>query len=320
MKKFNGKIILGLFAVLAASSCATTSKTASEKTENPEAAAVKEFVNPEETQFIETISKVKIDFLSTPKYAALAKRPVTFAKPYTILVSGENGEPLADFGITYQYPSEIKDGEVIYTEATAVTDEKGTFSFIPEKLTFPCKGSIIFYPTPSVDTEKAVKAAKEKSVSAEWLVRSSMINTGALLFVWEFNEKNRPTRNSYSLLSQLKAKGVWNIGNAPINESSDLDKSLKTLYRENYEIVENAYGFLICGTVKFTKPVEPVETGKGYLCSLVAEISAVDMKNGNVVYTKSFAQEAVGVNWNEATTKCKEELSNIIADSLIYGL
>ena len=53
---------------------------------------------------------------------------------------------------------------------------------------------------------------------------------------------------------------------------------------------------------------------------MVAEISAVNMKNGKVVYTNNYEQYAEGSNWNNVTQTCKDKLSKTIADSLIFGL
>lgn len=110
------------------------------------------------------------------------------------------------------------------------------------------------------------------------------------------------------------------VGNAPVNETTYIGKPLSTLYKENYEIIENSYGYLIVGTIKFTKPVEATEDGDGYLCSLEADIQAVTMENGNTVFTQTFEHDAAGKNWNACVSKCKEELAEQIVDALVYGL
>ena len=103
------------------------------------------------------------------------------------------------------------------------------------------------------------------------------------------------------------------VGNAPVNDSEYIGKSLDFLYKENYEIIEDSYGYLICGTVKFVKPVEPCE--EGYLCSLTSKIEALDMKNGKKVFSKTFNHEATGKNWNSCVSKCKTELAKMIVDA-----
>ena len=94
----------------------------------------------------------------------------------------------------------------------------------------------------------------------------------------------------------------------------------RDLNKENYEIIEDQYGYLICGTIKFSQPVTALESGDGYCCTMVAEISAVNMKNGKVVYTNKFEQYAEGSNWNNVTQTCKDKISKTIADSLVFGL
>ena len=93
---------------------------------------------------------------------------------------------------------------------------------------------------------------------------------------------------------------------------------LDFLYKENYEIIEASYGYLICGTVKFLKPVEPCD--EGYLCSLTSNIEAVDMKNGTKVFSKTFVHEATGKNWNSCVSKCKSELAKMIVDEIFFGM
>ena len=43
------------------------------------------------------------------------------------------------------------------------------------------------------------------------------------------------------------------------------------------------------------------------------------MKTGEVIYSQTFTNEATGT-WTESITKCKEELSIMIVDSLLYNL
>jgi len=305
-------------------SCASVVKNTDDsqtnnKTERQEARTLT-VITPEDS-FLTSIKDIQLKVTQVPKQVTLGPKNVNFAVPFEVSVeNSSDNTPVPDFAITVKYPSSKSGDQVVFTEETVTSDENGKYSFLPSVPLFASNTEVYFYPTPINNSEKALNGVKQKEVSAAWKVRSDIINKGALLFIWEFTERDRPTGNSYTILSQLKAKGIWNVGNAPVNESTDLSKSLKTLYRENYEIVENAYGYLICGTVKFAQPVAPVEDGEGYLCSLVADISAVNMRNGEVVYTQHFTNDSIGANWNKATGKCKEELAVKITESLIYGL
>ena len=156
------------------------------------------------------------------------------------------------------------------------------------------------------------------SVSASWNVRSNIINKGAVLFIWNYSENNKPTNNSYEILSQLRKDGVSMVGNAPVNETSYINSDSKTLYKQNYEIIENTFGYLIAGTVKFVKPVEKVDTA--YSCTLVADLKCIDMNNGNELLSFSVTNTSTGINWNECVTKCRNELAVKVCDEIIYNL
>lgn len=334
--KLKSRTLISVVSIILLASCATkqpadssaTNKTVEEKETNstatkdtptliPEVIEEDEVMDVEEPTpeeiFIEDISNVFIKFTATPKITTVNR---AFSGPYTVSVTDKNGVPLSDYILSVSYPSSKKDGTVSFTEIEVTTDENGLYSYTPEKPTFGCAEKITIYPTPlneSVKTEALARGA-----SADWKVRSDIINKGAVLFVWDYNEKNRPVNNSYDILSEFRSRGMTMVGNAPVNETSYIGKSLNTLYKENYEIIEDSYGYLIVGTTKFTKPVEPCDDG--YLCSLVSEIEAVSMKTGKKVFASTFTQEATGKNWNTCVTKCKEQLAEKIVDALVYGL
>jgi len=295
------------------------SKTTTEKTQSvshPSTSKVETVVVAEPTPeeiFLEDISNVFIKFVETPKITNVNR---AFSSPYTVSVTDKNGVPLSDYILNVSYPVSKADGVVSFAEIEVTSDSEGKYSFTPEKPTFGCAEKITIYPTPLNDSVK--EESLKRGATADWKVRSDIISKGAVLFIWDFNEKNRPVNNSYDVLSEFRSRGMTMVGNAPINETSYIGKPLSTLYKENYEIIEDSYGYLIVGTIKFTKPVEPCDDG--YLCSLVAEIDAVSMKNGKKVFTSSFTQEATGKNWNTCVTKCKEQLAEKIVDALVYGL
>ena len=273
----------------------------------------------ESEDFIKSLENVNLKILSAPKYSSVGGK---FTSPFKISVTDSSSLPLASYSITVSYPFQKNDEGILFNKKELVTDENGQCTFEPEAsaLSFSCKEEISFYPTPAYDSEAVEAAVKAKAVSSEWKVRSDIIKTGAVLFVWEFNERDRPLRNSYEILSGLKGYGIWNVGNAPVNEPSDISKSLQTLYKENYEIIENQYGYLICGTIKFAKPVEKLESGDGYSCTLKADITAIRMKDGKIVFSRQYEQYAEGSNWNNVTQTAKSKISEKITDSLIYGL
>lgn len=268
---------------------------------------------PEEV-FLFGLNDVSIKFTEVPKIANINR---AFSSAYTVIVTKDE-TPVSDFAITVSYPSARNLNDITYSTIDAVTDENGYYTFTPSTPDFAVNTKITVYPTPVNDSEELLNASLEHKAQADWKVKSNIISKGAVLFIWDYNERNRVEQNSYNILSELRKRGMTMVGNAPVNESSYIGSPLSTLYKENYEIIEDAYGYLICGTVKFTKPVEACDGG--YLCSLIADIQAVNMKNGKKVFDSSFTHEAIGANWTKCVTKCKEELAEEIVDALIYGL
>ena len=273
--------------------------------------------NSWDKEFIKSLENVNLKLTASPKQTVTG---TAFNSVFSVIVSDKDGAPLASYPLTITYPSEKVDGKVVFASTNILSDEKGMCVFTAEKPVFACSEKLTFAPAAASESPEVLEAVAKKAVSADWKVKSDVTRKGAVLFIWEFNEKNRPTRNSYEVLSKLKGYGIWNVGNAPVNETTDIGKSLQTLYKENYEIIEDQYGYLICGTIKFSQPVTALESGDGYCCTMVAEISAVNMKNGKVVYTNKFEQYAEGSNWNNVTQTCKDKLSKTIADSLVFGL
>lgn len=265
--------------------------------------------------FIKKIENINIKCISSP---SIVTKNRNFSSAYEFLVYDDEMNPVSNISITVTYPSTKKDDEILFSIVELISDENGHISFIPPKPSFSCISTVSAYPTPINQEKEVLKAVNQKKVEADWKVRSDIINKGAVLFIWDFNEKNKPVNNSYEILSEFRKRGMTMVGNAPVNDSEYIGKSLDFLYKENYEIIETSYGYLICGTVKFLKPVEPCN--EGYLCSLTSNIEALDMKNGNKVFSKTFTHEATGKNWNSCVSKCKTELAQIIVDEILFGM
>lgn len=290
--------------------------SAPKNTNEPKTAAPVEVQqkNPDE-DYLNSLKNFKITVTQTPKITNVNKK---FNTSYAAKVLNSDNTPAANCKITIEYPASKDKNTIVFARKDETADANGIITFTPDIPYFAANDKVYFYLSTESENPETIDAAKKAGASAEWKVRSDIISKGAILFIWDYNEKDRPVNNSYEILSEFRSRGMTMTGNAPVNETSYIGKPLSTLYKLNYEIVENSYGYLIAGTVKFVKPVEQVENG--YLCSLTAEISAVNMKTGEVIFTKTYNNEAVGTNWAKATGKCKEDLSKIIVDDIVYGL
>lgn len=307
---FNLIVILSLSACASNTSIQNENTTTEQKTVN---APVQKGPTEEEI-FISQIKDISINFTTTPKIANVNR---DFSGVYTISVKDKDSNPLADYSIQIAYPSsKTAEGTISFATQDTTTDENGIITFTAPKPTFAADSKVYAYVTPL--NESVIEETKKLGAQADYKVKSDIITKGAVLFIWDFNEKERPINNSYEILSEFRNRGMVMVGNAPINETSYIGKPLSTLHKENYEIIEDSYGYLLVGTVKFVKPVEQCDDG--YLCSLIAEINAVNMKTGKTIFTSTFTNEATGKNWNACVTKCKDELSVKIVDALVYGL
>lgn len=328
MKKIIKKIatVFASLSLLCLFACASTpvpkdenqneSEVIKEITQEEVIEIIEEVVISPEEEFLNSIENLTLQFVEIPKESTVKK---DFSSAYKIAVT-DNGTALADYQFVIKYPSAKNGTEIAFAEDVVSTDSEGIYLFTPKTPEFAANTTIQASLYTELTDEEVIATVNEKTVSASYKVKSNTIQKGCLLFVWEYNEKDRATNNFNDLQSSLRKKNISLCGNAPINDKSDIGKSLKTLYTENYEIVEDMYGYLIVGTVKFTQPVAPTEDESGYLCSLVAEISAINMKNGSKVFEQTFTQETIGSNWTKATTACKTALADQIVEALVYGL
>ncbi len=271
----------------------------------------------QEDIFLESLAGISIKKVSSPKEIALGK---DFSAPFVFSVNKADGTPADNFKLTLSYPAAKKDGTITYETLDLISDAEGKITFTAEKPSFAANTKVSVYPTPvSEDAQLAEKLA-DFTATADWKVKSDLASKGAALFVWDFNEKDRPVNNSYNIQAEFRGRGITNVGNGPVNESSYIGKT-QALYKDTFDIIgTNVYGYLIYGTIKFDQPVTALEDGNGYYCILKAEIGALSMKDGKTVYTSVITYEANGKNWNECVSVGKDKLSKLVVDDIIYGL
>ncbi len=307
--KFYKVIALATIATSLLTGCATTSDSAAKNS------GVEKKQNPDKA-FIDSLSNTVIKVTAYPaKQTNVNKK---FSSDYSLSVCDKSGQPLANFVITAEYPASKTDGVINFEKQNITTDETGKAVFTPQIPSFAADTNVYFYSATDSTNKDTINAAKQAGAQAAWKVRSDIVTKGAILFIWDYNEKGKPVNNSYEILSEFRTRGMTMTGNAPVNETAYIGKPLNWLYKQNHEIVENSYGYLIVGTIQYVKPVEQAEDG--WFCSLTADISVADMKNGTQVFTGTFTNEVTGANWSKATGKCKEELAKKIVDAIIYGL
>ena len=335
MKKY--KIIATVCIASVFCSCQTSKVSNKQDNLNDISEPVIEIKNLKEIEYAESLRNIFIKSISSPKEIIKGRK---FKEPFKFSVSkiqniesqtestDENSTtttetPIANFKVNVKYPSSKEKTELQFSTIELTSDENGMISFNPENTNFTCASSIQVFPAIPQDVnasdEVIINAIQQKKITKDIKIKSDIINKGAVLFVWEYNEKGRPTGNSYNILSELRKRGITLTGNAPVSDVSYIEKPLSELYQANFEIIGSTmYGYLLSGTLKFEQPVTKVEDG--YTCTLVFQLDGIDMKTGDVIFSTTQSHSAQGSNWNNCVSKCKNELTVKIVDELIYGL
>ena len=304
------------FSLLSCSSTNVTETAVSVQNEKKNVLEAPVVAEPEPHELYAELLKtdVKLSVVSSPAAVNAGRK---FSKPYVFAVKHADGSAYADFDVEIFYPAS-KNQDVEFKSEIVKTDAEGLVTFTPESASFAASTFVTAKPALLFEDDDVKLAADSVAVKAEYMVKSDIINKGAVLFIWDCNEKGRPVNNSTGVQSEFRTRGITLVGNGPVNDTSYIGKN-SALYRDTYEIIGgDAYGYLISGTVKFVKPVEA--DGDEYVCSLVADITGIKMKDGSTVFAQTFTNEARGKNWNACTSKCKDELSKKIVDALVYGL
>lgn len=311
-KSLISSLILVLFF-----SCATTNETTKKSADSNTSQEETVPQLSEEELFIQEMNKYTLEFTNVP---AKTKKGKAFASDFEVTVKDENGNPAADFDVCFTYPA-MKDGsKLVSTSIVVKTNENGIASFNPGIISFAVKSKIKAFPDITGKLESTYDVLPVPVTTADFLVESDVSSKGAIMFVFEFTEGGKPSKNSYEILSALRKKGGSMISNGPISDdTSYITASKQKIYKDNYEYVEDQFGYLIGGTVKFANPVEANEDGT-YSAHLIAEIYGIDMKTGEVIYEETNEYTSTGTNWSKAVESCKEKLTAIVVDSIMYGL
>ena len=313
-------VFLSLISITLLTSCATTTVESQSKTTSNHKTTYREIETKKENAeelFIKSLEGITITNVSSPKEITKGR---SFSKPFVFSAKKADGSAAEGFALTLEYPVSKSIEGINFEKIDFVTDSEGNIYFTPAQTTFAAKTKVNVYPTPISDDASLPERLKPYTTSADWKVKSDIASKGAVLFIWDYNEKDRPVNNSYNIQAEFRGRGITMVGNGPVNETSYIGKP-NALYKDTYDIIGGTqYGYLIYGTIKFEQPVTENEDGSGYYCLLKAEIEAVNMKNGSKIYTSVITYESKGKNWNECVSKGKDKLSQLVVDDLIYGL
>ncbi len=319
-------VLLGVASLILLASCASTPADDSQQKQASQEKTIEKSESKQiETQIQETAEEIFLksleDFsikkVSSPKEITKGR---SFSEPFVFSVLKADASAAEGFSLTLEYPASKTENQINYEKIELLTDSEGKISFTPEKPAFSAKTTVKVYPTPVSNDAELAENLKAFTAEADWKVKSDIAARGAVLFVWDYNEKDRPINNSYDIQAEFRSRGITMVGNGPVNETSYIGKP-KSLYKDTYDIIGGTtYGYLLYGTIKFEQAVTALEDGSGYYCILKAEIGAMSMKNGELIYSSELTYESKGKNWNECVSKGKEKLAELVVNDIIYGL
>ena len=310
-------------------SCGTTSSV----TEANEAAEVQQesVTETPEVSSSETVTssdydlyKNKIDGLSLKLVSA--PKPTTkgraFPSPFSVKVTkSADGTPAENVELTVQYPVSKKDEVVQYGEIKITSNANGTANFTPPVPKIAVNDTVMIFPSGDMTNEDIAAAAKLAGVSAAYQVRTNLLQSGGCIALVDFAQNGTPiTNNSVSssnLLTEMMKKGFVRVGNIDFTKEV-ISGNKDTVYAAAKPMIGTSSAYLIFGTVKYEQVITQIDGG--YTCTLLADVTCLNMKDGSVLYhTVKTATASDAKDWN-VLPKARSELAKQIADAVYYGL
>lgn len=287
----------------------------------PKPITVQNTSNQKEQNFKDLLKNLELKVVSAPN----SNKPIftgqQFSVPYVIQVTDENGTA-QDIDITVSYPASRTNDTVSYALAQLKTDSNGNVSFIPPVANMAFDDKVTFYPTPVSSSASIVQEAYSLAVEVPFKVKSSLTKwPGGIIFVYDVNENGKPTTNNFTFLQYLRNSGI-NAGNAPVSDTSYLNKEPIDVYKECMNItsgeIKRAANFLVVGALKYAKPAEV--TDSKVTVEIVADITCIEMKTGSVIYKTSITEEASDkTKWN-AEQVARKRVAERAAEAVIFGM
>ena len=265
------------------------------------------------------IDGISLRLASAPKATSKGK---AFPSPFSVKVTKTvDGTPAEGVELTVVYPISKKDDEIHYGETKIVSNGNGTANFTPPVPQISVNGSVTIFPSGDTSDEDIANAVKLASVTAAYQVRSNLMQSGGCLAIVDYAQNGTPiTNNSVSssnLLTELMKKGFVRVGNIDFTKevvSGDKNR----VYNTAKPMIGTSSSYLIFGTVKYEQVITKTETD--YTCTLVGDITCLNMKDGAVLYhTIKTATASDEKDW-QVLPKARENLAKQLADAIYFGL
>lgn len=265
------------------------------------------------------IDGIALNVHSAPKATTKGR---AFSSPYSVKVTkSADGTPAEGVELTVRYPVSKKDDEIQYGETKITSNGNGTANFTPPVPQLTVNGTVTIFPAGDTADEDIATAAELAGVTAAYQVRTNLLQAGGCLAIVDFSQNGTPitTRSdsSSSVLTEMMKKGFVRVGNIDFTKevaTGDKDR----VYNAAKPMIGGSSAYLVYGTVKYQAPVAKADAG--YTCTLVADITCLNMKDGSVLYhTVKTASATDEKDW-QVVPKARADLAKQIADAVYYGL
>ncbi|QTQ11894.1 hypothetical protein HRI96_06585 [Treponema parvum] len=274
------------------------------------------YIKSEKEIFEEKTKDIALSINSSPPQTV---NGTDFKTPFSVKVKKVDGSPVENFPILVRYPSKNENGNISFSEEELSTDAEGIAVYIPKTPSFSCNTQLDFLPYVPTSDEEVIKAASSLGVSAPWKVRTNLARKGGLIGLVDYNAKGAAladTLSSSFLLKELMNNGFSNIGNFDIPRSMLGDR--QAVYKHVNNIVGNSVSYLIYGTIKYLSPVE--KNDKTYSCTLEADISCMDIKTGNILYSTVKSVTATDTTEWKVISSARAILAKELGQAIIFNM
>ena len=270
----------------------------------------------------EQVGDVSLSLLSSPK-ETLSRR--AFSAPFVVKAARSDGSPVAGLELSVSYPaSRAEDGSIVFGSAAVTTAEDGTAIWAAGTPDAAFSSFVSFAPALNGDLSEngqAVALTRSKAVEAPFKVRTRFMQAGGSLAIVDFSASGAPIRSrsdsSSALLMSLMQKGFVRIGNADFTDQV-ASGSREAVYKAAKSLFGSSSAYLIFGTVKYASPVQKTEAG--YSCTLLADITCLDMKDGSVLYRTEIEETAVEKQEWSALTQARSAIAKKLSEQIYYGM
>ena len=265
------------------------------------------------------VDGLSLKLVSAPKPTSKGR---AFPSPFSVKVTkSADGTPAENIELTVLYPVSKKDDQVQYGETKITSNANGTANFTPPVPKISVNDIVSVFPAGDMSNADIAAAAKLSGVTAAYQVRTNLLQSGGCIALVDFAQNGTPIMNnsvsSSNLLTELMKKGFVRVGNIDFTKEV-VSGSRDKVYASAKPMIGTASAYLIYGTVKYEQVITQIDGG--YTCTLVGDVTCLNMKDGSVLYhTVRTASAFDAKDWN-VLPKARSELAKQIADAVYYGL